>query len=317
MLRALPNHPLTRLFLLFGVGVVVVGIFIFWGRKRRGQALDEMAGLERRLQFSQAGPVAPSAAVLEALHRANKQLEKNNASLDARLFKKGGHPWPVFSGNSTAAYFELAGFVEEMTRRFDLAGIVLPESARFGFSQFSQQGPESEILASVMAQKVAAEVILEPLLRAKPRALASFRREHLALAPESEMVLKKAVGTQSSSRIRSDDTIEGKEKVAGLESYAFEIVFEGYTESLRRYVKRLLEAAVPVVVTGLDVQPLERFGRSEPIQSFVRSSNPFDVLAAENETSMEGGPVPIIGNNLSSFSLRVEVYTGRETASGL
>lgn len=301
--------------LLFGLGVFLVMAFIFWGKNRRDVGIKEWDSLERRLQFSQSSAIAPSAAILQSLQEANNQLLKTNTKLDAILFAAGRSPISEFTGNSTASYFELAGFVEEHSELLAKSGVVLPDGIRFGFSQFEQQGPEDETLVAVMAQKETAEIILEPLQLARPVALVSFRREFLEPVLKSPTVLQQAAGARTSRRTRPADTIESGIKTAGLESFTFELVFEGYTESLRRYLKALLAAPLPVVVTNFEVSPLDRYGSTETARASGSSVNPFDLISDEREPEREDGPVPIIRNNLSSFRLELEVYTGGEAVS--
>lgn len=314
MLETFQNHPLRKPALLFGAGVVAILAVILWGQARRNQSLDDLEALQRRLQFTQSGPVVPSAAVLDSLEQANAGLNKINRDLDARLFAGLEAGTSVeFSGSSTAAYFELAEFVEDMYQKFDYHGIAVPEKVRFGFSQFEQQGPEPEILSRIMAQKFAAEVVLSPLLEARPVALVALRREFVDANTEDETLLQQAAGNRVTRRIRNADTIEGGQKVAGFESYTFELEFEGHTESLRRYLKGILSASYPVLVNELAVRPLDRFGTEEAKPGSGASTNPFEILASLDETEVEEGPVPIIRNNLSSFRLVLEVYCGKET----
>ena len=102
----------------------------------------------------------------------------------------------------------------------------------------------------------------------------------------------------------------------GFESYSFELEFEGYTESLRRFLKAVLNAPRPVVVSGLEVQPLNRFAPDEGTAAPAPANNPFEVLSAAAGPEVEAGPVPIIRNNLSAFTLRLEVYWGEEASTG-
>lgn len=311
MLKQLRNHPLGTPGLLFLLAAVMVLFVLLWGRKRFNHHLSEWNAMQRRIQFSKSGPVTPSAAVLENLQAATARLHKLNAAYDAQLFPRGkGQFGGEFPGDSTAAYFELATFVEEMAQHFRAQGVRLSENPRFGFSQFERQGPEPEILSAVMAQKRAAQALLLPLLEARPLELTHLKREFVAVESKDASLLQPAAGSRSSSRLAFADTIAGAGKRQGFEAYAFELSFEGYTESLRQYLKGLLSATLPVRLTGLKVLALDRFEENPSATVLSPSSNPFDLLSGE--ASMEDGPVPIIRSNLSSFTLTLEVYCGSE-----
>ena len=314
MSPSFPAQTLKKPVLICGLGLVLVLAFVLWGHNRRNAKLGDLDSLQRRIQFSQTGPVSPSLAAHEALKEAIHSLNEVHARLDAQLF--ADRDVPHFSGNSTAAYFELAGFVEDMAQRFADAGVNLGEELRFGFSQFEQQGPDPEILDAVMRQKLAASVLLRPLIQARPIALASLKREFLVAEPKDQTLLQQAAGSPQTPRLEYADSMVGDEGTSGFESFTFELVFEGYTESLRQYIKSLLSAGLPVVVTGLEVQPLDRFELNDEVETGT-SINPFDLLIEDGKPVVEEGPIPIIRNNLSSFSLRLEVYTGKETAPGV
>lgn len=237
------------------------------------------------------------------------------ARLDGLLFQRESNQAAEFSGNSTTAYFELVGFIEEMNRMFSEAAIRLPEQVRFGFSEFEKQGPDPLILGPVMRQMQAAKLLLRPLSDVKPKAVVFLKREALPISEGTPSMLQQASGVSQLDRSADDDTIVGGVKSEVLESFSFELEFEGYTDSLREYLKRLWEIQIPVVVTDLEVRPLDRFESDESEQGVNRSLNPFDLLNKGTGLSAREGPVPIIRNNLSAFKLRLEVYTGKAFVS--
>ena len=290
-------------------------VFILWGRTQRDRDLDKLETLQRQLQFSRTGPIVPSAAVLDSLRQAIQKLEIRNSILDTQLYTVDPAKFRSFSGDSTSAYFELAGFVEGMTREFGSSSIGLNEGERFGFAQFEQQGPDREILDLVMAQKKAAEVILRILHTSRPVSLHGLKREIIEKGVDDESLLQQAVGTKAARRTRHADTIEGGEKIEGFGSYTFELTFEGYTQSLRQFLIETQSAPVPVLVTGLRVEPLDRFKTEESGNSGNASSNPFDLLADTENSGTELSAVPIIRNNLSLFHLELEVYMGEGPSS--
>lgn len=309
------GHILKNRRIQFGICVIVIIVFILWGQQRFNDAASELESLERQVRFSQEGTVTPSPTVLDSLTKANAELEDLMAYLDGLLFQRESNQSAEFSGDSTTAYFELVGFIEEMNQMFLEVDVRLPEQVRFGFSEFEQQGPDPLILGAVMRQMEAAKSLLRPLSAVKPKAVVFLKREVLPLSEGTSSMLQQASGVSQSVRSATDDTIVGGVKSEGLESFSFELEFEGYTDSLREYLKRLWEIQIPVVVTDLEVRPLDRFESDESDQVVNTSINPFDLMNSEQDLSAKDGPVPIIRNNLSAFKLRMEVYTGKELAS--
>lgn len=297
--------------MLFGLVVVLCLAFIIWGRSKRNNSSEQLEALQRRMQFSQSGPIPPSAGALNSLKDANASLRSLNREMDRKLFAgESGRRLP-FSGDSTAAYFELASFAEENTRRLRDAGIQFREGERFGFQQFEQEGPDAAILQGVMSQKACADALLEILVQSKPVALDHIYRENLAAGEAS--VLQRAAGSGSNRRTRPSDTIDVREESRILNGYSFEVSFEGYTESLRRFLKSSRVAPIPILVSSLRVEPLDRFETGDEKKTSASSVNPFEVLADANAGAE--GPVPIIRNNLSRFHLKLVIYLGEEVAT--
>lgn len=293
------------------LALVLVCLFIvFWGKRRMNRAADQLDRLEKQIQFTQTGPIQPSAAVLDSLNQVIEQLQTHHSNLDAHLFS--GPKRMVFDGDSTAAYFELASFIETSSLNLQSKGIAIAEGERFGFSQFEQQGPSEDILYAVIGQKHAASVILDVLLEAQPDSLTFLKRELVVEEADDAALLQQAARNQSSSRTQYEDTLFGGEKIEGFESYTFELQFEGYTEALRRFLKGLTHSELPVMVTQLRVQPLDRYEEPEKSLDTHQSTNPFDILASVGEEEDSSAAVPIIRNNLSAFNVRLEVFLGEE-----
>lgn len=289
---------------LFAVTAVLAFAFVLWGMLRESRATEALDRLNRQLEFSRGGPVAPSAAALDSLQGANEELADVHAALDGQLFRGG--ELESFAGDSTAAFFELAGFVEGMNQSLKREGISIAEGERYGFSQFAQQGPAPEILNAVMAQKRAATVILDALVAAQPDTHNFLKREYIDAQSKGGSVFQDAVPQSAASRTQFEDTIIPGPKMAGFESYTFELQFEGYSESLREFLKALMVADYPVLVKALQVLPLDRY-EVVPDSTRAASNNPFDLLASASDQEAIVGPVPIIRNNLSAFNLQLEV----------
>lgn len=307
-----PNHSRKTPVMLLGLLALLSLAFGIWGYLKRQKSIEDLEALQQRLRFSQSGTIPARAGTLAALRDSIAELRTLNQDFDQKLYSGRTSAIKAFAGNSTAAYFELASFVETSIRRLRNAGIEVGEGERLGYLQFEQEGPDATLLQDVMAQKACTEVLLNILVKSKPVSLVHIHREHLVAADAAEpSVLQQAAGSGSRQRNHPADTIEAQTEDGPLNGFAFALSFEGYTDSLRRFLKGSLAAPVPVLVKHVSVEPLDRYEPESESTAPPASGNPFDAIADPN--TADDGPVPIIRNNLSRFNLRLEVYTGKET----
>ena len=283
--------------------------------RRNGQLaeLEEIYGHMARAQSSSL-PSDPQSLV--SLKQSIAALEEGLLLKEKDLFRGSlGSLSTEASGNSTAAFFELAGFIEGAYAKLEADGIGYVVGDRFGFSQFTRQGPETTILDAVMAQKLVAEYLLGQLIAAKPTRLTGMKREWIAQASESpQSALAQIAGKLTSPAPVWEDTIAQREGRPGYVGYVFEVGFEGYSDALRIFLTGLMAAPVPILVNDLRVEPLDRYagGESDLSEEDAIPQNPFDLLSADRDGPAEGGPMPIIQSNLSSFTVTVEAILRRQ-----
>ena len=310
------NNPSGRSLHLFGLLALSVAGFVFWGGMGRNDKLAELEEIYVRMARIQAGALPTDAGTVASLNHYITALEEGLLLKERELFR--GSPGSLsteVAGNSTAAFFELAGFIEATYAKLEANSIGYVAGDRFGFSQFAQQGPESNILDAVMEQKWVAEHLLEQLIAAKPARLTGMKREWITQArEEAHSALAQAAGNQTSSAPAWEDTIAQRDGRPGYVSYVFEVGFEGYTGELRNFLIGLMAAPVPILVHDLSVEPLDRFagGEADFLEEEGIPPNPFDLLGAARDDPAEGSATPIIQSNLSTFTLTLETILRKQ-----
>ena len=300
--------------LLFGLLALPVVGFVLWSGMRRNKQSAELEDIYRRMAWAQSGPIPPDAPTLASLNQSIAVLEEGLLLDERDLFRGSlGSLSTGASGNSTAAFFELAGFIESAYTKLEANGIGFEPGDRFGFSQFAQQGPEASILDAVMEQKIVAAYLMDQLVAAKPARLAAMKREWIARADEPpQTAFRQTAGGQAPQPPPLEDTIAEREDRPGYVGYVFEVGFEGYSDALRNFLTNLMTAPVPILVNALRVEPLDRYAEPDIPDAEAISHNPFELLSAAQDDPEDEKPVPIIQSNLSAFTVTLEVILRKQ-----
>ncbi len=190
------------------------------------------------------------------------------------------------SGRTEEAFFELAGFVERMRERAAANGVNVKEGERFGFAEFTAVGPERERIAEVMRQRELAEAVLSTLFEAAPEELVACERG------ESEA---------SERRVREMDTfgVDRRWSLGAdeIRATAYRVRFVGRTDVLRKLLNGLAEAALPMAVTSVDVEPVKGAAAVAGADEgrFVASGGSEFSVTVERLDAVIGGELASIG----------------------
>ncbi len=304
----LSDNPARKSLLLFGLLALLLAGFVLWSGMRRNEQLAELEDIHRRMAWAQSGPLPSNAQTLAALNQSIAVLEERLLLDERDLFREiPGASSTEASGTPTAAFFELAGFIENTYAKLEANGIGFEPDERFGFSQFTRQGPEENILDAVMEQKIVAQYLIDQMVVAKPVRLTEMKREWIARASEPPQTgLRQAAGSQPTQDSSWEDTIAERKDRPGYVGYVFEIGFEGYSDALRKFLNGLVTAPIPILVNALRVEPLDRYAEPDSTVEDAIPYNPFELLRAAKDDPEEENPVPIIQSNLSSFTVTLE-----------
>jgi len=247
---------------------------------------------------------APVAAVAIELNRRSEQAESTLRAMRRRL--GGATVDPVRSepapGQRADAFFAIAQFVEDQRKQAEKAGVKIPEGTSFGFSEFANSGPETELIGLVHRQRLVLTRLLDSVWQARPVSLTRIQRE-VSPVPGNESNRERRGGRQhdyldtaSLRKLRQEGVVD---------TLTFRIGFVGKTSTLRRYLKHLGESDVAVVVRGLEVEPVTGEGGA---MGGVRSLADLfrDEEGIEPGQKSESAAVPIIESNESEFLVTIE-----------
>lgn len=204
-------------------------------------------------------PTAENAAAIEAdLARTQYALELMRAGLQGRA--AAGLRAKAAPERRPEAFFDIAGFVEQMRERARQAGVGVKTEERFGFEEYSNAGPELELIPAVFRQRLLAQHLLESLFEARPRELLSFQRERPTAKIEPPAAGGAVPTTKSGANFDSAaDYFEIDPRVSArvpgfVETMAFRLTFIGQTNTLRAWLNRLAAFDLPLVVRSVEVE---------------------------------------------------------------
>lgn len=221
-------------------------------------------------------PTLTVAEAIEAdLARAERALESMQTELKGRGPTAERLKTAKVPAARTDAYFDLATYVERMRELARKNGVAIrSEAARFGFSAYANEAPETERIEPVFRQRQVAQYLMEALLEAKPSALLGVKREPTLTAPEREaMAAAQAQAAELAAAGQPADagtlpevplpdgpdyfTIDARAsaQVPGfVDTEAFRFVFTGQTAALRSFLNRLAAFELPVLVREVEVE---------------------------------------------------------------
>lgn len=163
------------------------------------------------------------------------------------------------------AYFELAGFQQEMRERARRCGVQLGAEEAFGFAQYRHAGPQPATIPAVFRQRLVVEHLLELLFAAAPRELLRVRREDVRVNDvrvndEPESVYGSGLRRSGADELGSFlSTPAGAARMPGVAAAsAFELVFSGDTAVLRRLLNAIAGSDLALRVRRVEVSPMTR-----------------------------------------------------------
>ena len=329
---------------LLGIGGIVAlgeGWLIFDRVRAAHDAAATYAKKQAELQAMAGFVPAPTRAVAAAIEsdlaRAQRALETMRAELKGRGPAAERLRTAKAPAARTDAYFDLAAFVEKTREQAKAQEIdVKPEAARFGFSIYANEGPETERIAPVFHQRLIAQYLVEALIEAKPRSLLAVRREPPLTKKEKEdrdaASAAAAGGGAPAAEAAAPALPEGPDffaidprasaRVPGyLDTTAFKLTFVGQTAALRTFLNKLASFELAVLVREVEVEPaagadlaIENLAGSEDAASASASAPASVVLRTEPAVPKSGpksnpkapGVAPIVAKPWCKFTVTVE-----------
>jgi hypothetical protein len=227
----------------------------------------------RRLAALKPAPTAAQAEIIEAnLSHAETMLAAlagGSANRDSNA-EEGATADPA-GISRTDAFIDLAGYVRSMRELAGRAGVGVRGEEYFGFSAYAHEGPVPELIAPLLRQRGSAGYLLENLFVSRPEQFVALQRAQLPSGRKRTTSADQAgdAHTPAQTDVFMLDPGLSIQEPGVVETTAFRVVFTGYTATLRSFLNRLASGELPVVVRGVEVEPVKE---SSPRQHQPASS---------------------------------------------
>jgi hypothetical protein len=257
----------------------------------------------RSVSAIEPAPTAENATAIEAdLARTTHALEIMQAGLRGRGPTAESLRTAVVPERRPDAYFDIATFVEKMRERAQRAGVALRPDARFGFAEYTNVGPELELIPAVFRERLIAQYLLEALFDAHPRQLVAMQRERPLTKAERAAAANASTSRSGGADAGAPDYVEIDPRVSArvpgfVDATAFRLTFVGQTGVLRALLNKLAGFELPLVVRSVEVE----------------SAGP-TVDGSSSGPSAAGAIEPLIRRTFSRFTVTVEFIDLAEPA---
>ncbi|MFQ3225336.1 MAG: hypothetical protein ACI8Z5_001596 [Lentimonas sp.] len=185
------------------------------------------------------------------------------------------------------------------------APIQVPDGFAFGFEKYADQttiSDDAAVIPQLDKQRQVLRYILNQLIASDPAGIQAVERE----------ILKKTGPTDTGFQIKPAISA----RVPGaIDTLAFRVTFTGYTPSLRKFLNKLAEFELPIVVRSVEVDRPKTSGNAAKKQTNT-ASNIDDIFSsfggassgsdATTETKPAANQTPVISETESSFTVTLE-----------
>ena len=259
---------------------------------------------------------------LENQERVASELAAFRAALSQSLGVFEDATELVGSSDAVEVLPKVQGLIVDLRRSANSAGVSISEDASFGFARYREEvePPSPEVIPLLDKQIQIVEPLISLLIASGPDSIVEVSREYVESGdPNTRDPNRPIPDAPETFIIAQEETA----RVAGaLETLAFQMVFEGYTQSLRDFLNELSSLNLPLVVRDIQVEPaigsqaMTQSGGATQDAGNGQAGSPFASLFgggeserpadAEGETEGEPEQVPIIEENLSRFTVTLE-----------
>lgn len=313
------NHPVFySVIAALGLAALAGG----WGvydrsvaAKKSAAQLAQKRGELNSLQSSTPAPTEESKAAVQAdLSRTEAALAKMREELKGRGPTAERMRGETVPAEPTDLFFNITTFVERTREKAQSAGIKVKPDERFSFSAYASAGPDRELIPQVFRQRQVAEYLLDALIEAHPTELLSVQRERPLTKVQREALKsgQSVGGSQSGSSQGPTDLFEIDSRitarVAGfVNASAFRLAFTGETDSLRSLLNKLATFELPLVVRGVEVEPIAKAQAAATSAPANSLSSIFGTPVAASTPAQPEKPKPLVDRTLSKFTVTVEL----------
>jgi len=260
---------------------------------------------QMRAELKGSGPAAEALLKAKAAYAIADTLKSDERSKMLREAKVPYEP--------THLFFNIATFVELMRDNAQAAKIKIKADERFGFSTYANAGPERELIPLVYRQRQVAEYLLVALFHAAPSELISFQRERPADSVNPAKPSSPSSRSGTAAPATNNDLFEMDSRITArvpgfVDASAFRLTFIGDTASLRALLNKLATFELPLVVRGVEVDPIIKVQVAEKAAPANTLSSIFGNTPATSAAAAEPvKPKPLVEKVLSKFTVTVEL----------
>lgn len=327
---------LLTLFILLFIGGLA-GIYFF-----QQQAAEEKGKIARADSQLRAALMLEPAPTMDNIEAAEANVQSLETELKKRIDSTKGKKPTIMQGkppaSGTQMLFKLTAYSQEFAQVAErtipinvsdseietmreagerLPSTTIPANFAFGFSRYIETGepPADKDVAVIFQQNQILNYVLRKLFSTRPISIVSIQREALEIPLPPPGANRGS--NQQGPKPRADEFRIGSEtaRVEGaVETLAFKIVFTGYTENLRSFLKQIEEFEIPLIVSSVEVKPLTS-GVSVAAAAQTNGTpfgEIFGNLGGEAEADAipeEGIREPIVSENISEFTVVLEYIT--------
>lgn len=331
--------------LLFIAGAAMIVVFA----GQAGDAQKKAQRAETALRGALSLSPAPTAENIEA---AEANIASLREALDRQIATtKGSKPEALQgtpSASGTEMLFQLKGYKGEFLREaertvplnvgekeleimrsngVELPQVRVPANFAFGFSRYLDSGepPADDQIPVVYQQKEILTYLLRKLLNTRPISIQQVQREPVGVLAAVSAETEPGRGGRGSQSAKGPKLMDDEFKVGAasarvegaVETLPFKIVFTGYTENLRSFLKQVEAFDLPLVVRSVEVQPIANslaIAQNETPAPDDEANNLFAIFGGGTSESVEEEAAPkaqpdrvqIVAENESRFSVVLE-----------
>jgi hypothetical protein len=249
---------------LVAAAVIAEGWLLIDGSRTVRTATRTLARKQRewrRLADLKPAPTTAQADIIEAdLARAWATL----AALDEGLSNRDPNAMEGATADPAAisrtdAFIDLTGFVRSMRELAGRVGVGVHAEEYFGFSAYAHEGPAPELIAPLLRQRHFARYLLENLFASCPEQFVALKRARLPKGRRDAASASQSGGANASAEadVFAIDSGLSLREPDVVETTALRVTFAGYTAALRSFLNRLAAGELPVVVRGVEVEPVK------------------------------------------------------------
>jgi hypothetical protein len=302
---------------LLGLSVAAAG----WGIYDRHSAADKAAAqlTQKRSELSvlQAVKPIPSEASKAAVEADLRRTEAALATMRDEL--KGRGPVAenlrkaVVPSEPTDVFFNLETFVEKMRQKAQTLEVKVKPDERFGFYTYDRAGPDRDLIPKVFRQRLIAEYLVDALLDARPSELLMLQRERpLSKAEQDAVAAGQPRPSATSTTQGNSDFFEIDPRISArvpgfVGATAFRLTFVSETAALRTLLNKLATFELPLVVRGVEVEPMAKSAAAAQAPQANTLSSIFGTAPSATTVAEPVKPKPLVDKVLSKFTVTVEL----------